>query len=118
MVATCGRTAAEKRNASSWEAKRVSGRRWADLRRLALGGLWGLGLLHAATAGAQALSPEVSRGLAWLQGQVQANGSLANEASSVATGLQSRTEAAQTFKLLSAIPARCPRDYFRAGFDR
>src|SRR5260221_8408460 len=60
--------------------------------------------LWTATAHAQSLSPEVSRGLAWLQGQVQANGSLANEASSVATGLQSRAEAAQTFKLLSTIP--------------
>src|SRR5690349_8831267 len=62
-----------------------------------------LGLAWAATAHAQ-LSPEVTRGLAWLQGQVQADGTLANEASSAATGLQNRAEAAQTFKLLSAIP--------------
>src|SRR5260221_12306251 len=66
--------------------------------------VWLWALLCVATAHAQPLSPEVSRGLAWLQGQVQADGSLANEASSVATGLQSRAEAAQTFKLLSAIP--------------
>jgi hypothetical protein len=74
------------------------------LRWLALCWLCAFGLLHGATARAQGLTPEVSRGLAWLQGQIQADGSLANEASSVATGLQSRTEAAQTFKLLSAIP--------------
>src|SRR5882762_3415925 len=63
-----------------------------------------LGVVWTVTAFAQPLSPEVSRGLAWLQSQVQADGSLANEASSVATGLQSRAEAAQTFKLLSAVP--------------
>src|SRR5258706_153719 len=66
--------------------------------------VWLCALLCVATAHAQPLSPEVSRGLAWLQSQVQADGSLANEAFSVATGLQSRSEAAQTFKLLSAIP--------------
>ncbi len=76
----------------------------ARLRPLAPVLLCVFGLLYAATTRAQALSPEVSRGLAWLQSQVQADGSLANEASSVATGLQNRSEAAQTFKLLSAIP--------------
>jgi hypothetical protein len=74
------------------------------LRRLALCWLCAFGLLHGATARAQGLAPEVSRGLAWLQGQIRADGSLANEGSSVATGLQSRAGAAQTFKLLSAIP--------------
>ncbi|HZF19216.1 MAG TPA: carboxypeptidase regulatory-like domain-containing protein, partial [Burkholderiales bacterium] len=82
----------------------MNGRRWAHLRRLALCWLCAFGLLHGAAASAQGLAPEVSRGLAWLQGQVRADGSLANEGSSVATGLQSRAEAAQTFKLLSAIP--------------
>jgi len=63
------------------------------------------GLLWAATAHTQALTPDVSRGLAWLQSQVQANGSLANEASSVATALQDRSEAAHAFAVLAAIPA-------------
>jgi protocatechuate 3,4-dioxygenase beta subunit len=46
----------------------------------------------------------VSRGLAWLQGQVQANGSLANEAASVATPLQSRAETAQLLAALASVP--------------
>ncbi len=58
----------------------------------------------AAPALAQGVSPEVSRGLAWLQGQVQANGSLANEAVSVATPLQNRAEAAQVLAALAAVP--------------
>ena len=63
------------------------------------------GLLYAATASAQSLSPEVSRGLAWLQSQVQANGSLANEASSVATALQDRSETAQALAALATLPS-------------
>ena len=63
------------------------------------------GLLWAATAQTQALSPEVSRGLSWLQSQVQVDGTLANEGTSIATALQNRAEAAQTFKTLSALPA-------------
>src|SRR5439155_7590417 len=61
-------------------------------------------LLYAATASAQALSPEVSRGLSWLQSQIQANGSLANEASSVATALQDRSETAQAPAPLAPLP--------------
>src|SRR5258708_21190603 len=76
----------------------LSAREW----RMAL--VWVCALLCVATARAQSLSPEVSRGLAWLQGQVQADGTLANESSSIATALQNRAEAAQTFKALSAIP--------------
>ncbi len=67
--------------------------------------LYLFGLLWTATAHTQALTPEVSRGLSWLQSQVQANGSLANEASSVATALQDRSEAAQAFAVLAAVPA-------------
>ena len=58
----------------------------------------------SAPARAQGLSPEVSRGLAWLQGQVQASGSLANEAASVATPLQNRAETAQVLAALAAVP--------------
>ncbi len=53
----------------------------------------------------QALTPEVSRGLSWLQSQVQLDGTLANEGTSIATALQNRTEAAQTLKTLSTLPA-------------
>ncbi|HKB62266.1 MAG TPA: carboxypeptidase regulatory-like domain-containing protein, partial [Burkholderiales bacterium] len=83
----------------------MNGRRWAHLRRLALCWLCAFGLLHGATARAQGLAPEVSRGLAWLQGQVQADGSLANEASSVATALQDRSETAQALATLAALPS-------------
>jgi hypothetical protein len=62
-------------------------------------------LLYAAMTHAQALSPEVSRGLSWLQSQVQLGGALANEGSSIATALQNRAEVAQTLKTLSTLPA-------------
>src|SRR5258706_14567106 len=61
--------------------------------------------LWTATAHAQSLSPEISRGLAWLQSQVQADGSLASEASSVATALQDRSETAQALAALAALPS-------------
>ena len=77
----------------------------ARLRLLALVLVCVFGPLYAATARAQALSPEVSRGLSWLQSQVQANGSLANEASSVATALQDRSETAQALAALATLPS-------------
>lgn len=49
-------------------------------------------------------SIEVAKGLAWLQSQVQGDGTLSNDANSIATPLQSHTEALQSFKLLSVIP--------------
>ena len=58
----------------------------------------------SSAARAQDLAPEVSRGLAWLQAQVQANGSLANEAASLATPLQNRSETAQVLALLANVP--------------
>ncbi|HWM43540.1 MAG TPA: carboxypeptidase regulatory-like domain-containing protein [Burkholderiales bacterium] len=61
-------------------------------------------LVSTAPARAQGISPEVSRGLSWLQGQVQANGSLANEATSLATPLQNRSEAAQALAVLASVP--------------
>lgn len=51
-----------------------------------------------------ALSPEIQKGLDWLQAQVQADGSLAGEPGSIATPLQGRMEALATFKLLSSTP--------------
>lgn len=49
--------------------------------------------------------PEVARGLQWLSGQIQMNGSLLNEPQSIATPLQNRSESAQTLKLLATLPA-------------
>src|SRR5437867_1299595 len=63
------------------------------------------GFAWTATAYSQSLSPEVSRGLSWLQNQIQANGSLANEASSVATALQDRSETAQALAALATLPS-------------
>ena len=45
---------------------------------------------------------QVTRGLSWLQAQVQLDGSLQSEANSIASSLQVRSEALQTLKLLSA----------------
>lgn len=44
---------------------------------------------------------DLAKGLAWLQAQVQSNGTLANENSSVATHLQARSEAAATLGQLA-----------------
>ena len=74
------------------------------LGRLALAALVIASALCASAARAQS-SPDVARGLAWLQSQVQADGSLTNEAASVATALQNRAEAAQTLAALAAVPA-------------
>lgn len=62
------------------------------------------GILNCGPAQA-ALSPEVQKGLDWLQSQVRADGSLASEAASIATPLQSRSEVLATLKLLATVPA-------------
>ena len=59
-------------------------------------------LVSAAQA---APSPAVTKGIAWLQSQVQASGVLATEALSIATPLQNRAESLQTFKLLATVPS-------------
>ncbi|MES2933191.1 MAG: carboxypeptidase regulatory-like domain-containing protein [Pseudomonadota bacterium] len=60
-----------------------------------------LGALPASAANSVA----VQSGLGWLQNQVQANGSLAAEATSIATPLQARSEALYTLKMLATPPA-------------
>lgn len=70
---------------------------------VALATLFSIFLLGLAQA-APASSPEVVKGLAWLQAQVQAGGTLTNEATSIATPLQSRSETLQTLKLLATVP--------------
>ncbi|MFZ3173260.1 MAG: carboxypeptidase regulatory-like domain-containing protein [Thiobacillus sp.] len=63
-------------------------------------------LLVFASALAQAApSPEIQKGLDWLQAQVQADGSLAGESASLATPMQGRTETLASLKLLATIPA-------------
>jgi sugar lactone lactonase YvrE len=47
-------------------------------------------------------SPEVQRGLTWLQSQVQADGSLVGSVSSVGNSLQAQSEALYTLRLLNA----------------
>lgn len=51
------------------------------------------------------LSPEVSKGLTWLQTQVQTDGHLTNEATAVATLLQSRAESLRTLRLIATAPS-------------
>ncbi|KAF0813729.1 Chitinase ChiA [Andreprevotia sp. IGB-42] len=72
-------------------------------------GRWGVVaafLLLSGLAVALTLSPAVQKGLTWLQAQVKTDGSLQNEADSVATPLQSRAETLRTLQLLaSAAPS-------------
>ena len=59
-------------------------------------------LLAVESGHAQILSPEVQRGLTWLQAQVQADGTLRGEPMAIALATQTRTETAVTLGLLSA----------------
>ncbi|KQV54555.1 hypothetical protein ASD07_08540 [Duganella sp. Root336D2] len=60
-------------------------------------------MLFSAPATAQ--DTPLSRGLVWLQAQVQPDGSLGGEAASIATPLQARSESLYTLKLLGAPAA-------------
>ncbi|MDX2218804.1 MAG: collagen-binding domain-containing protein [Burkholderiales bacterium] len=51
-----------------------------------------------------ASSPELERALNWLQNQVQTDGTLAAEGTSIATGVQARAETATAFKAYGPIP--------------
>lgn len=62
-------------------------------------------LLFASATAQAAPSPEIQKGLDWLQAQVQADGSLAGESASLATSMQGRTETLASLKLLASIPA-------------
>jgi len=70
------------------------------LRILAAGALLSL----AAMAQAQTPDQANSRGLAWLQTEVQPDGSLAHETSSVATPIQARAEALTALAQLATAP--------------
>ncbi|MDC8011356.1 carboxypeptidase regulatory-like domain-containing protein [Tahibacter soli] len=61
-------------------------------------------LWAAFAAPAQSPPPEVAHGLAWLRGQVQADGSITGDAASLAQADQVRGEAALTLALLDTAP--------------
>ena len=78
------------------------------LVRTAAGGLLSFALLlqlMLCSAPARAQDTPLSRGLGWLQAQVQPDGALGGEAGSIATPLQARSEALYTLKLLGAPAA-------------
>ncbi len=56
-------------------------------------------------ASAQSQPPEIERGVAWLDAQVQLDGSLAGESGSMAVPLQARSEAVLALSQLSHVPA-------------
>jgi len=61
-------------------------------------------LLCVTTPSFAQVAPEVTRGLLWLTQQVQPDGTLSGQATSIAAPLQSRAESATAFKLLSTVP--------------
>ncbi|MDE3110243.1 MAG: carboxypeptidase regulatory-like domain-containing protein, partial [Acidobacteriota bacterium] len=58
-----------------------------------------------ASVAAQPADPAIAKGVAWLQSQVQSNGSLANESNSIATAFQARTETTAALASLATAPA-------------
>ena len=62
-------------------------------------------LLLSAPLLAGAQTTEITNGLTWLNAQVQSDGSLSSESTSVASPYQSRTEAAFTLANMSSVPA-------------
>lgn len=54
---------------------------------------------------ANAQSPAITSGLKWIQAQVQSDGSLTNETTSIATSLQARSEAAITLNDIATAPS-------------
>ncbi len=72
-------------------------------RRTIAAGLMLVGLVGAAVY-AQA-SPELTRGLAWLQAQVSADGTVSGESAAMATPAQVRAEVALTLSALTGAPS-------------
>lgn len=58
------------------------------------------------SSGAATLSPEVRKGLEWLQAQVRTDGTLAGEDNSAALPHQGRAEAVVTLARLASVPAK------------
>ncbi|MFZ6640832.1 carboxypeptidase regulatory-like domain-containing protein [Undibacterium sp. TC4M20W] len=61
-------------------------------------------MFFAAGSGSAQTSVSITNGLKWLNLQVQADGHLKSEATSIATPLQAGSEAAQTLQLLASSP--------------
>jgi len=61
-------------------------------------------LLGSGCSSATAQTPDSTKGTAWLAAQVQTDGSLANETSSIANAFQGREEALLTLRKLAAVP--------------
>lgn len=61
--------------------------------------------LHAFAPAFAQSSPDIDRGVSWLQGRVQADGTLQDEAASIASSLQARSEAALALRSLATVPA-------------
>ena len=83
--------------------KRVSGLR--QQLQAAVFALAVFGLSGFAEVQAQSLAPNVQQGLGWLNAQVQGDGTLTTEATSVATPLQARQETQMTLAALASAPA-------------
>lgn len=64
-----------------------------------------LGLIIAVPGAAATLSPAVQKGVTWLTGQVQSNGTLTAENASIALPLQAREETFVTLGLLATAPS-------------
>lgn len=75
------------------------------LKRYATSSITALLLFAYALTAHAALSPEVVKGVNWLQTQVQPDGTILSETSSLATPLQNRAEALLTLKQLATAPA-------------
>src|SRR5258707_8858208 len=81
--------------------------RWFRIARVRVSVACVFLLVFAGSAAAQSstLSPALQKGVAWLDGQVQGDGSLANESTSVATPPQAREESTITLTLLAQAPS-------------
>lgn len=75
------------------------------LQRAAISLLTTIMLFSYALTAQAALPPEVIKGVAWLQSQIQPDGSILNESLSQATPVQNRSEVLSTLNQLSATPA-------------
>src|SRR5262245_19430359 len=76
-----------------------------EMRRAFAPVLAACALSFALCASAQTIPANVQQGLTWLQGRVQADGSVAGEAGSIAVAQQVRSETLSTLSTLATPPA-------------
>lgn len=93
-----------------WGTTRSIGLRWVAHVFLCLA-LLGAGLARVQAAE----STELSRGLAWLRAQIQADGAVAGEAGSIATSTQVRGEALLTLAQLATTPTSLLENVFSSS---